>query len=78
MGKKNNIKQLENKAQKVQSDVQTLEKAQNQFSKAEKLVKLREAIFMEELAKEKDGKFWLTAIKQGTLTDRISALSMLV
>ena len=48
------------------------------FTKAEKLVKEREAIFMESLAKEKDGKFWLTAIKQGTLTDRISALSMLV
>jgi hypothetical protein len=33
---------------------------------------------MKELQKEKDGQWYLTALNKGTLSDKISALSMLI
>lgn len=62
----------------MQTDVSNLQKAQELFTKAEKIAKDRESKFLKELQSEKDGQWYLTALKQGTLSDRISALSMLV
>ena len=62
----------------MQSDLQNLKKSQDLFAKAEILVKEAEEKYVKSLGAEKDGKWYLTALKQGTLTDRISALQMLV
>jgi hypothetical protein len=69
---------MEKKAIKMQTDVSNLAKAQALFTKCEAHVKQREIDFLKELQKEKDGQWYLTALKQGTLSDKISALSMLV
>lgn len=40
--------------------------------------KAKEAEFYEKLQKDKDGKFYLNMLKQGTMSDRISALSTII
>ena len=79
MGKKETPgEKLEKRAEKLQTDVSNLAKAQKLFQRAETLSKEREAEFQKLLSKEKDGQWYLTALKQGTISDKISALSMLV
>ena len=58
---------LEKKAEKANKDVSNLVKAQTLFTKAEKLAKEREAQFQVELGKSKDGQYYVSMLKQGTL-----------
>jgi hypothetical protein len=55
-----------------------LAKASELFAKCEKEVRTKGEQFLKELEKERDGQWYLTALKQGTLSDKISALSMLI
>ena len=48
------------------------------YKQAEKVAKDREAAYYQRLSKDKDGQFYLNMLKQGTISDKISALSMII
>lgn len=51
----------------------------NLYKKAEKLVRDNEQTYYQKLAKDnKEGDYLLKMLKQGTITDKISALSLLI
>ena len=81
MGKKSKKKsedKLEQKVEKMEQNVSALEVAQTLYSKAEEIAKQREQKFNDGLKKNKEGDWYLTMLKKGTATDKISALAMLV
>ena len=81
MGKKSKQKQedkLEQKMEKMEQNVSALEIAQSLYTKAEEIAKQQEKKFNEGLQKNKEGDWYLTMLKKGTATDRISSLAMLV
>ena len=56
----------------------TLEVSQSLYAKAEQLIKAKEREFNEGLQKDRQGDWYLTMLKKGTATDKISSLAMLV
>ena len=48
------------------------------YTKAEEIAKQEEKRFNESLHKNKEGDWYLTMLKKGTATDKISSLAMLV
>jgi len=58
--------------------VSTLEVSQSLYAKAEQLIKAKEREFNEGLQKDRQGDWYLTMLKKGTATDKISSLAMLV
>lgn len=69
---------MEQKAEKAEADVKNLASASTLYAKAEQVAKDAEAAFQQKLSKEKDGEWFLTMIKKGTASDKVSALSMLI
>ena len=63
---------------KVEREVSALEVSQSLYAKAEQLIKVKERKFNEGLAKNREGEWYLTMLKKGTATDKISSLAMLV
>ena len=81
MGKKSKQKaeeKLESKVAKAEQAVSTLEVSQSLYAKAEQLIKVKEREFNEGLQKDRQGDWYLTMLKKGTATDKISSLAMLV
>ena len=81
MGKKSKQKaeeKLESKVAKAEQAVTTLEVSQSLYAKAEQLIKVKEREFNEGLQKDRQGDWYLTMLKKGTATDKISSLAMLV
>ena len=81
MGKKSKQKaeeKLESKVAKAEQAVSTLEVSQSLYAKAEQLIKVKEREFNEGLQKDRQGDWYLTMLKKGTATDKISSVAMLV
>ena len=81
MGKKTKQKaeeKLEAKVAQAEQAVSALEVSQSLYAKAENLIKVKEREFNEGLHKDRQGDWYLTMLKKGTATDKISSLAMLV
>ena len=81
MGKKTKRKaeeKLEAKVAQAEQAVSALEVSQSLYAKAENLIKVKEREFNEGLQKDRQGDWYLTMLKKGTATDKISSLAMLV
>ena len=81
MGKKTKQKaeeKLEAKVAQAEQAVSALEVSQSLYAKAENLIKVKEREFNEGLQKDRQGDWYLTMLKKGTATDKISSLAMLV
>ena len=67
--------QAETKFKMIQDDITFFS---GLYKQAEVLQKAKEAEFYLKLQKDKDGQFYLNMLKQGTMQDRISALSTII
>ena len=63
---------------RVEREVSALEASQSLYAKAETLARVKEREFNEGLKKQREGEWYLTMLKKGTATDKISSLAMLV
>ena len=69
---------LEKRADKATNEINSLARAQGLFKRAEELAKVKAEKFSEDLKKTKDGQFHLTILKTGTMSDKSSALVVLI
>jgi hypothetical protein len=71
-------RKLKQKADHMQQQVDRLQIGQTLYTKAQELSAANEKAYREKIEKEKDGQYYLTMLKKGTQSDKISSLSIII
>lgn len=66
---------VEQRFKQIESDISYFSEL---YKQGEQMMRDREAEYYAKMQKDKDGQFYLNILKQGTMSDRISALTTII